>query len=674
MSFHLNEKPYRNLTDDEIAHLIMQGCSCDDWNLIQVNPFFLPDNIKNTRFTGFIRLGKFDNSVNLFGGITMKTGIYNAWLHNSIVEDNALIYNIRNYIANYRICEGAIILNITTLAVEGETTFGNGVMVEPINEGGGREVPIFDYLSAHTAYIMSLYRHREKVIRSLSNMINNYIENIKSSQGIVGPYSKIINCNTITNVRIGPATHIEGAKKLNNGSINSTFDDPVVIGEGVIMDDFIVSSGTRIADSTLVTKCFVGQGCILDRHYSAINSLFFANCHGSHGEACSIFAGPFTVTHHKSTLLIAGMFSFLNAGSGSNQSNHMYKLGPIHQGIVERGAKTTSDSYLLWPSRIGAFSLVMGRHYKHSDTTDFPFSYFIESNDESILVPGVNLKSIGTIRDSKKWPTRDRRKDSNLLDFINYNLLSPYTIQKMIKGRQILLEIRKVSGQSAHEYSYHEMKIRKNALDRGIELYEMAIWKFIGNSLITRIKRKPFDQIEQMRDALKKDTPVGEGNWIDLSGLICPAEALEKLLTSIETGEINTFEEVNATLRSIHLNYYNYEWTWAYGILEEFYGKKLIEFEPEDVIKITKFWEKSVLGIDQMLYDDAKKEFSLAKMTGFGVDGSDNAKEMDFSKVRGDFENNDTVRIIRNHMETKKKLGEEIIEKMESLKKTIIGK
>ena len=50
----------------------------------------------------------------------------------------------------------------------------------------------------------------------------------------------------------------------------------------------------------------------------------------------------------------------MNAGSGSNQSNHMYKLGPIHQGTLERGAKTTSDSYILWPARVGAFSLVMG--------------------------------------------------------------------------------------------------------------------------------------------------------------------------------------------------------------------------------------------------------------------------------------------------------------------------
>ena len=51
----------------------------------------------------------------------------------------------------------------------------------------------------------------------------------------------------------------------------------------------------------------------------------------------------------------------------------MYKLGPIHQGTMERGAKTTSDSYILWPARVGTFSLVMGRHVNHADTSNLPF-------------------------------------------------------------------------------------------------------------------------------------------------------------------------------------------------------------------------------------------------------------------------------------------------------------
>jgi hypothetical protein len=661
---------YRTINDDEIGQLIYQGCSSPDWNLVKVSPDFSPDNIENTKFTGHIRLNSFRKSVNLVGGITFHTGIYNSWLHNCEVGKDALIHNVRSYIANYNIGEGVVIHNVTTIAVDGESSFGNGLEVEAINESGGRAIPIYDFLSAHIAYMLALYRHRPAVVANLKTMVGNYAENIKSSVGTIGAHSKILNCNTVLNVKIGPLTSIDGAKKLQNGSINSTREAPVIIGEGVIMDDFIVCSGSKITDATLVSKCFVGQGCFLDKHYSAVNSLFFANCQGFHGEASSVFAGPYTVTHHKSTLLIAGMFSFLNAGSGSNQSNHLYKLGPIHQGIMERGAKTTSDSYLLWPSRIGAFSLVMGRHYKHCDTADFPFSYLIESNDESILVPGINLKSIGTVRDTQKWPRRDNRKDSNLLDLINFNLLSPYTIHKMLKGRQKLMDIRKYSGEFASEYSYEKMKIEKRALDRGIILYEMAIWKFLGNSLISRLRGKSYGSNDEVRETLNPDTPVGKGFWVDLSGLLCPFEALDSLLKSVESGDINTLEEVNAVLFALHKNYYNYEWTWAADVLGAFYDKPVKDFTASDVIAVVKKWKESVLGIDQLLYEDAKKEFSLTKMTGFGVDGQNGARELDFAEVRGEFEKNETVQVIQQHMKTKESLGDELISRMKQTMKS----
>ena len=663
---------YRDITDNEIGALTMQGCSADDWNMVKVTQHFLPDNIVNVKFSGSIRIGRFTKDVTLFGGISFKTGIYNAWLHNCTVEDNVLIHNVRGYIANYHIGQDTIIHNITTLAVDGKTSFGNGTFINVINEGGGRSIPIFDHLSAQTAYVMSIYRHRTKLIEILNKMVMEYAERMQSSTGYIGMNSSIINCNTIRNVKIGAGTRIDGAKKLENGSINSNPEAPVTIGEGVIMEDFIVSSGSKITDATLVSKCFIGQGCVLDKHYSAEDSLFFANCQGFHGEACSIFAGPYTVTHHKSTLLIAGMYSFLNAGSGSNQSNHLYKLGPVHQGIVERGAKTTSDSYILWPSRVGAFSLVMGRHYKHSDTSDFPFSYIIESNDETILAPAINLKSVGTIRDSKKWPRRDRRTDSNLLDKINFNLLSPYTVHKMIKGRNILLEIQKISGNTPSEYSYKEMKIRRNALQRGIKLYEMAIWKFMGNSIITKIKSADIMSAKSLPDALKKESQLGQGDWVDLAGMICPAEAINKLLDDIENGNITTMEEVGAVFNSIHESYYNYEWTWVYDEFAKLYGKDFSEFTPEDVIAVVKKWKESVLGIDDLLYEDARKEYSEAVMTGFGLDGDENTRKNDFKSVRGEFEENEMVKEIKAHMEKKSRLGDDIIEQMELLQKQTI--
>ncbi|MDD4424926.1 MAG: DUF4954 family protein, partial [Mariniphaga sp.] len=161
---------YRSLGDEEIGQLVYQGCSSPDWNLVKVSADFSPDFIEHVKFTGHIRLNSFRQSVSLVGGITFHTGIYNAWLHNCEVGRDALIHNVRSYIANYKIGEGVIIHNVTTLAVDGETTFGNGVVVDAINEGGGRSVPMYDYLSTHVAYMLALYRHRPDVVTTLKNM------------------------------------------------------------------------------------------------------------------------------------------------------------------------------------------------------------------------------------------------------------------------------------------------------------------------------------------------------------------------------------------------------------------------------------------------------------------------------------------------------------------------
>ena len=126
-------------------------------------------------------------------------------------------------------------------------------------------------------------------------------------------------------------------------------------------------------------------------------------------------------------------------------------------------------------------------------------------------------------------------------------------------------------------------------------------------------------------------------------------------------------EEVNSALVKMHKNYYSYEWTWAIDVLENFYGKSIADFNPEDIISIVKKWKECVLGIDNFLYEDARKEFAMVKMTGFGVDGKSGAKELDFTEVRGEFEKNETVQTIRNHMHKKEQLGDKVIELMKKI-------
>ena len=337
---------YRHLTDKEQQQLTQQGCQAENWQQVWVKDGFDAQWVVDVRFSGEIRLGVFNRNIDMPGGVKFHAGIFHATIHNTEVGDDCYICNVHNYIANYRIGRESCIENVNAILVDGRTSFGNGTRVPVMNEGGGREIPIFDHLSASLAYILTLYRHRPKMIEQVDKMIDAYAEAQADEMGTIGEHVRIVNVGSIKNVRIGSYAQIVGASRLKNGSINSNEYAPVKLGSGVKCVDFIIASGVEISDSTIVDKCFVGQGCLFDKHYSAGESLFFSNCQGMHGEATAIFAGPFTVTHHKSTLLIAGMFSFLNAGSGSNQSNHMYKLGPIHQGIAERGAKKNHFRFL----------------------------------------------------------------------------------------------------------------------------------------------------------------------------------------------------------------------------------------------------------------------------------------------------------------------------------------
>ena len=655
---------YRNLTDLEIDQLVAAGCEAEDWGNVYVDHPTL-EYVKRVRFSGTVRFGRMERVFELPGGLKKHAGLRDATLHNVTIGDNCLIENISNYIANYEIGHDTVLENVDLVLTAGPCRFGNGVAVSVLNETGGREVLIYDRLTAQIAYVMAMYRHRPALVKALDDMVEQYAKSLESSVGTIGNHVFIRNTRYLNGVRIGDYAIISGVNRLRNGSVNSNEAAPVQIGHGVIADDFIICSGSHITDNTSMARCFIGQACHFGHSYSASDSLFFSNCQGENGEACAIFAGPFTVTHHKSTLLIAGHFSFMNAGSGSNQSNHMYKLGPIHQGILERGAKTSSDSYILWPSRVGAFSLVMGRHVNHSDTTWLPFSYLIEKQNTTYLVPGVNLRSVGTIRDAQKWPKRDARKDPDLLDCINYNLLSPYTIQKMFKGIKLLQNLQYSSGELSDLYSYHSAKIKNSSLRNGIEFYRIAITKFLGNSIIKKLENLPAGSSdEEIRKALLPEVSGGKGKWTDLSGLIAPKGLVDALLDRVESGEVADLEAFDSAFRQMHADYYRLEWDWAYDKYAEFFGYPLESITVEQVCDIVEQWKTAVVGLDKMLYEDAKKEFNLASMTGFGADGSREEKVQDFEQVRGDFESNSFVNAVLCHIENKTALGNELLARL----------
>jgi hypothetical protein len=658
---------YRPLLDKEIATLTVYGCSAEDWKQVQVVEDFSASYFYNVHFSGSVNLGTYTKVFELPGGVKKHSGIFNCHLHDCVVGNDVFIDKINNYIANFEIGDEAYIDNVNLMLTEGESAFGNGTKVPVMIEAGGREIPVFDQLSAPLAYMLTFYRYNHMAIKALEAKIESYVDSQKSNKGSIGKNVRITNCDSLKNVRIGDFAVIEGVLLLENGTVNCNERAPVYIGRGVQCTNFIINSGTTVSESALISNCFVGQGCIISKQFSAIDSLFFANCQGLHGEAISIFAGPYTVTHHKSTLMLTALYSFMNAGSGTNFSNHMYKLGPVHQGITERGVKTSSDSYVLWPAKIGAFTVVLGRHKGNPDISNLPFSYLMENGGESSLLPGINLHSAGTIRDVQKWPKRDTRTDVKKLDSINFDFLSPYTLSKALKGIEILNGLLLTMDASASFVWYQNCKIKRSSIKKGIELYEMAIDQFIGEKVVERLKYEHNDLKENLLKLLLDDSDVGVGEWVDMAGLIAPQKAVKGLLNKISNENL-PIETIQNNLSEIHAAYSDYSWNWAKDILEKQLGKSVVEMEIQDFVLVIGKWKKAVLTFNDLILRDAKKEFNAVSRIGFGMDGDDADKQLDFDAVRGTVDDNAFVKEINTQMNKTTEIAEKLIAQLENLK------
>lgn len=436
----------------------------------------------------------------------------------------------------------------------------------------------------------------------------------------------------------------------------------------MIAANFIISTASNVESGTILKNVFVGQGVYLASRFTASESLFFSYCQGENGEVCAIFAGPFTVTHHKSTLLIGGYYSYLNAGSGTNQSNHHYRLGPSHQGIMERGCKTASDSYLLWPSRIGAFSLVSGRHKNHVDTSNLPFSYLVENQGETYLVPAATLCKIGTTRDAHKWVKRDTLKIEKRLDNINSTTFSPYTVQKIEQAIRLLREILNEQGLDIDVYSYKGVLIKNSSLRKGILLYENVLIKYLGDKLLPRVKENKNQHFPSIIASLIPENDEGIDKWIDVSGLIAPKQKIDKLCGQIESGKVRSISQVEDEFKAINSNFELYEWAWIVSRVEERIGKKVSSWTAEDIDLFTVSYQKAIESIYQNLSNDAQKEFANDISISSGIDGDESIRSADFNAVNGLYEEHTVVQNLQNELLERRKWVEVTFEIISQLK------
>ena len=405
-------REYRQLTQDEIQVLEQNVCWAEDWTRVRVDAEFRPYNFHRVIFYGDIKLGRFEKKIEVAKGFFKHSGINDATLRNVSVGNDCLIEKVGNFINNYSIGDNCYISNICTMETTDGATFGEGHLVSVLNEMGDGNVILFHDLNSQLASFMVKHFNDKQLKDAIHRMVSEEIRLSNPDRGTIGNNVKIVNTKEITNTVIHDDCEISGASRLSECTIMSSNDASVYIGTGVICENSIICNGCSITNSVKMQDCFVGEACQITNGFTAEASLFFANSYMANGEACAAFCGPFSSSHHKSSLLIGGEFSFYNAGSSTNFSNHAYKMGPMHYGTLERGTKTASGAYVLMPATIGAFSVCFGKLMHHPDTRCLPFAYLMAYGETMYLVPGRNITTVGLYRDIKKWPKRDKRAAS----------------------------------------------------------------------------------------------------------------------------------------------------------------------------------------------------------------------------------------------------------------------
>jgi hypothetical protein len=283
-----------------------------------------------------------------------------------------------------------------------------------------------------------------------------------------------------------------------------------------------------------------------------------------------------------------------------------------------------------------------------------------------MLTPAMNLITVGTRRDSVKWPKRDRRKGINKLDLIHFELFNPFVMNKILNGIDILNDLYEKTPREQEIVSYKGVRIKRLMLKTCRKYYEMAMHIFIGDQILQMLNSiddlNSMVQVQELFARSEADTGV---NWIDMTGLVAPHSELEKMVDKMKKIGTPDLGEVENSLSDLYDNYETYKWDFMLQILENRFSISREKISSQDIVDFMIKWKENSIRLNNMILADAKKEFDANSRIGFGLDGDVSVQDADFEQVRGSYDGNSFVQGLRdNNIEIEQKASE-IIQKLE---------
>jgi hypothetical protein len=266
------------------------------------------------------------------------------------------------------------------------------------------------------------------------------------------------------------------------------------------------------------------------------------------------------------------------------------------------------------PAIEGPYTVILGRHSRHHDTQDMPYSYLIEEGGQSILIPAIALTSYGTVRDTEKWQTRDKRVLKH--DNIHFDEFNPFITGKMLRGVDVLTRFWEEDPE-AKSFTYNRTTIKATMLQRGIKLYNSAIAASLGAML------RAGDYTKATEECL--------GEWVDIAGQYLPSAELERILSMAED-EHTSLDDILTELRKAMDSYRDMAAGYAYNILGAIMGKQPTKSDIDEAIAAS---ENIMRRMRESTDADRQRDTGTAMMIGYGYDFRDEKeREKDFFATR----------------------------------------
>jgi hypothetical protein len=322
---------------------------------------------------------------------------------------------------------------------------------------------------------------------------------------------------------------------------------------------------------------------------------------------------------------------------------------------MERGCKTGSSSYLMWPCRVAPFCVVLGKHTRTFDTRDMPFSHVeADSAGRCTLIPGHYIATVGTLRDGLKWPSRDRRGGGPHRDLISFPVFNPLTIGRMVRGAQRLGDLAATTDRSRESVTIDGAEIKRVLLRTGRKRYTAQAELYLRQRIVDRLALHQGDDLASVLGQVLAAPAQGmySDQWVDVAGLLLPRTRLGDLLERIGAGEIADVDRLHDQLADCAARYADDEWLWVRRQTHKLLGLDLDQPDRAALLELIDDYATAQQKFLQLILIDVEREFDQASRIGYGLDGDQEQAAQDFAAVRGQFADNDFVRDVQAEIAT----------------------